>query len=38
MRFASRSSTGWRKALLPFVALGLAFRAGMACLARIMGS
>jgi N-acetylglucosaminyl-diphospho-decaprenol L-rhamnosyltransferase len=34
LRFASRSSTGWRTALLPLVAVGVAVRAGLACLAR----
>jgi N-acetylglucosaminyl-diphospho-decaprenol L-rhamnosyltransferase len=36
LRFAGRSSVGWRKALLPLVAVGLAVRAGLAGLARIM--
>ncbi len=35
LRFAGRSSLGWRKALLPLVALGIGVRAGLACLARI---
>jgi len=34
LRFASRSSTGWRRALLPLVAVGIAVRAGLACVAR----
>jgi N-acetylglucosaminyl-diphospho-decaprenol L-rhamnosyltransferase len=34
LRFASRTSTGWRTALLPLVAVGVAVRAGLACLAR----
>ena len=34
LRFASRSSTGWRRLLLPLVAAGLAVRTGLACLAR----
>ena len=38
MRFAHRSSTGWRRVLLPFVALGLVVRTGLACLARSTGS
>ena len=35
LRFAARSSEGWRRALLPLVALGIATRAGLACLARV---
>ncbi len=35
LRFASRSMVGWRKGLLPLVALGIATRAGLACLARV---
>jgi len=35
LRFASRSTVGWRRALLPLVALGIATRAGLACLARV---
>lgn len=35
LRFASRSTVGWRKALMPLVALGIATRAGLACLARV---
>ena len=35
LRFAARSSEGWRRALLPLVALGIAVRAGLACLARV---
>jgi N-acetylglucosaminyl-diphospho-decaprenol L-rhamnosyltransferase len=34
LRFASRSSTGWRRALLPLVAAGLMVRTGLACLYR----
>jgi N-acetylglucosaminyl-diphospho-decaprenol L-rhamnosyltransferase len=34
LRFASRSSAGWRKALLPLVAVGVAVRAGLACISR----
>jgi N-acetylglucosaminyl-diphospho-decaprenol L-rhamnosyltransferase len=34
-RFAVRSSEGWRSALLPFVAVGIAVRTGLACLARL---
>jgi N-acetylglucosaminyl-diphospho-decaprenol L-rhamnosyltransferase len=37
-RFAARSSTGWRKALLPLVAIGVAVRAVLACAARVAGS
>ncbi len=37
LRFATRSSTGWRRAALPLVALGIAMRAALACLARITG-
>jgi N-acetylglucosaminyl-diphospho-decaprenol L-rhamnosyltransferase len=35
LRFAARSSGGWRKALLPLVALGIGVRAGLACLVRV---
>jgi N-acetylglucosaminyl-diphospho-decaprenol L-rhamnosyltransferase len=35
MRFAGRSSEGWRRALLPLVAVGLGVRAALACLSRI---
>jgi N-acetylglucosaminyl-diphospho-decaprenol L-rhamnosyltransferase len=35
LRFASRSSEGWRRALLPLVALGIGVRACLACLARV---
>jgi N-acetylglucosaminyl-diphospho-decaprenol L-rhamnosyltransferase len=38
LRFASRSSTGWRKALLPPVAVGVAVRACLACLACVSRS
>jgi len=34
LRFAARSSRGWRRALLPLVAVGIGFRAGLASLAR----
>jgi N-acetylglucosaminyl-diphospho-decaprenol L-rhamnosyltransferase len=34
LRFAARSSTGWRRALLPLVAVGLGVRAALACLVR----
>ena len=34
-RFAVRSSDGWRSALLPLVAVGIAVRTGLACLARL---
>ncbi len=37
LRFAARSSEGWRRALLPLVAVGIAVRAGLACLARSSG-
>jgi N-acetylglucosaminyl-diphospho-decaprenol L-rhamnosyltransferase len=37
LRFAARSSRGWRRALLPFVTVGIVVRAGLACLARITG-
>ena len=36
-RFAVRSNRGWRRALLPLVALGLGVRATLACLARASG-
>ncbi len=34
LRFAVRSSEGWRKLLLPLVAVGAAVRTGLACAAR----
>lgn len=37
LRFATRSSAGWRKLLLPLVAVGLGVRALLAVLARLMG-
>ena len=37
LRFAARSSEGWRRAMLPLVAVGIAVRAGLACLARSSG-
>ena len=37
LRFAARSSRGWRRAALPLVAVGIGVRAGLACLARISG-
>jgi len=37
LRFAVRSSRGWRRALLPLVAVGIGIRSGLACLARITG-
>jgi N-acetylglucosaminyl-diphospho-decaprenol L-rhamnosyltransferase len=37
LRFASRSSTGGRRLLLPLVAIGIAVRATLACLARARG-
>ncbi len=36
LRFASRSSEGWRRAMLPLVAVGLAVRCGLAFLARFL--
>jgi len=38
LRFASRSSTGWRQALLPLVAVGIGVRAALACVARVTRS
>jgi N-acetylglucosaminyl-diphospho-decaprenol L-rhamnosyltransferase len=38
LRFANRSSRGWRKALLPLVVVGIGARAGLACLARVTRS
>lgn len=38
LRFASRSSTGWRRLLLPLVSVGIAVRAGLACLTRVTRS
>jgi N-acetylglucosaminyl-diphospho-decaprenol L-rhamnosyltransferase len=35
MRFAARSTEGWRRALLPLVAVGIGVRAALACLARV---
>jgi N-acetylglucosaminyl-diphospho-decaprenol L-rhamnosyltransferase len=37
LRFASRSSRGWRRALLPLVAVGIGVRAVLASLARFTG-
>jgi N-acetylglucosaminyl-diphospho-decaprenol L-rhamnosyltransferase len=37
LRFAARSSRGWRRALLPLVAVGIGIRAGLASLARFTG-
>jgi N-acetylglucosaminyl-diphospho-decaprenol L-rhamnosyltransferase len=37
LRFAARSSTGWRRALIPLVAAGLVLRAGLACIAHLAG-
>ena len=34
MRFAVRSTRGWKRALLPLVAVGISVRAALACLAR----
>jgi N-acetylglucosaminyl-diphospho-decaprenol L-rhamnosyltransferase len=36
LRFAGRSSRGWRRALLPLVALGIGARACLACLAQVI--
>jgi N-acetylglucosaminyl-diphospho-decaprenol L-rhamnosyltransferase len=36
LRFATRSSVGWRRALLPLVAVGIAVRCGLASLARAL--
>ncbi len=36
LRFAGRSSRGWRRALLPLVALGIGARACLACLAHVI--
>ena len=36
LRFAGRSSDGWRRALLPLVAIGIGIRACLACLARVI--
>jgi N-acetylglucosaminyl-diphospho-decaprenol L-rhamnosyltransferase len=38
VRFASRTSKGWRKALLPLVVMGIGARAALACLARLTRS
>jgi N-acetylglucosaminyl-diphospho-decaprenol L-rhamnosyltransferase len=35
MRFAVRSTQGWRRALLPLVAVGIGVRAALACLAQV---
>ena len=35
LRFAARSSPGWRRFLLPLVAVGIGLRACLACLARL---
>jgi N-acetylglucosaminyl-diphospho-decaprenol L-rhamnosyltransferase len=37
LRFAARSSRGWRRALLPLVAVGIGIRAALASLARFTG-
>ena len=34
LRFAGRSTKGWRKLLLPLVAAGAVVRTGLACLER----
>lgn len=36
-RFAVRTTEGWRRVLLPLVAVGVAVRTGLACLARARG-
>ena len=36
LRFATRSSEGWRRALLPMVAAGVVVRLGLASLARVL--
>lgn len=36
LRFAARSSTGWHRALLPLVAVGIAVRCGLASTARAL--
>jgi N-acetylglucosaminyl-diphospho-decaprenol L-rhamnosyltransferase len=38
LRFAGRSTTGWRRLLLPLVAVGIAVRAGLAGLRTLAGS
>jgi N-acetylglucosaminyl-diphospho-decaprenol L-rhamnosyltransferase len=38
LRFAVRSSDGWRTALLPLVAVGIGVRAALACVARLTGT
>ncbi len=38
LRFSVRTTTGWRRALLPAVAAGLALRAVLACLQRRLGA
>jgi N-acetylglucosaminyl-diphospho-decaprenol L-rhamnosyltransferase len=35
LRFAARTSRGWRRALLPLVAMGIGVRAVLACLSRV---
>lgn len=37
LRFAARSTEGWRRVLLPLVAIGIGTRAVLACLARSTG-
>jgi N-acetylglucosaminyl-diphospho-decaprenol L-rhamnosyltransferase len=37
LRFAARSSSGWHRALLPLVAVGIAVRCGLAFTARALG-
>jgi N-acetylglucosaminyl-diphospho-decaprenol L-rhamnosyltransferase len=38
LRFAARSSKGWRRAILPLVALGIGARGCLACLTRVTRS
>jgi GT2 family glycosyltransferase len=37
VRFAFRTSEGWRTALLPLVVVGIGARAALACLSRMTG-
>jgi N-acetylglucosaminyl-diphospho-decaprenol L-rhamnosyltransferase len=36
LRFAARSSEGWRRLILPLVAVGIGVRAGLACVSRVL--
>ncbi len=38
LRFAARSSSGWRAALLPLIAVGIGLRVGVACAVRYTSS